>query len=81
MSYLLVENYDNRARLKELADRSPMPMVAIVHGTDDDVIPFRMGQTLASEFPQIVEFFPITHGDHVSVLEFSRKKIFDWMNR
>src|SRR5207248_5527958 len=68
-SRLLVENYDNRARLKELSRRLPSVRVAIVHGTDDDVIPFRMGQTLASEFPGMVQFFPIRNGDHVSVLE------------
>jgi hypothetical protein len=79
MSHLVVENYDNRARLKELAKRSPSPRVAIVHGANDEVIPFRMGQTLASEFPAMVQFFPVENGDHVSVLEFSRKQVFDWM--
>ena len=79
MSHLVVENYDNRARLKELTKRSPSPRVAIVHGTNDEVIPFRMGQTLASEFPGMVQFFPIDNGDHVTVLEYSRKQVFDWM--
>lgn len=81
LSRLVVENYDNRARLKELARRSPGVRVAVVHGTDDEIIPFRMGQTLAAEFPGMVHFFPVERGDHVSVVELSRKQVIDWMTR
>ena len=81
LSHLLVENYDNRARLTELGKQSPLPRILIVHGTDDDVIPFRMGQTLASEFPVMTEFYPIQQGDHVTVLDLSRKQVYAWMAR
>jgi pimeloyl-ACP methyl ester carboxylesterase len=80
LSHLVTEDCDNRARLAELALRSTPPRVAIVHGTEDDVIPFRMGQRLASEFPKLVQFFPVQHADHLSVLEFGREQIFEWMN-
>jgi len=81
LSRLVVENYDNRARLKELARHSPGVRVAIVHGSDDAIIPFRMGQMLAAEFPGLVQFFPVENGDHVSVIELSRKQVIDWMAR
>lgn len=81
LSRLLVENYDNRARLKELSRRTLRPRIAIVHGMNDDVIPFRMGQALAQEFPELVQFFPIPDGDHVSVLRLSRTRVLEWMKR
>ncbi len=80
-SRLLVEDYDNRGRLKELSRREAPPRIAIVHGMNDDVIPFRMGQALAQEFPELVQFFPIADADHVSVLELSRTQVLEWMKR
>ena len=80
LSHILVENYDNRARLRELAEQPVPPRVAIVHGTDDDVIPVWMGRTLAHEFPDLVDYFEIQGGDHVSVLDVARDRVFAWMN-
>ena len=76
---LLIESYDNRANLAEVARRNPDARVAIFHGTNDEVIPVRMGQELAHEFP-FVEFFAIEDADHVSVLNHAHDKIIDWMN-
>jgi pimeloyl-ACP methyl ester carboxylesterase len=79
LSYLLTENYDNRARLAEIHRLNPSARVTIVHGTEDDVIPFAMGQALAHEFP-FVELIPVPGGDHVTVLELARAKIIAAMN-
>jgi pimeloyl-ACP methyl ester carboxylesterase len=68
LSHLLIENYNNRACLRELANRSPTPRVIIFHGTNDDIIPVRMGRELAETFPAIVSFHPVKGGDHISVL-------------
>jgi hypothetical protein len=77
---LLIESYDNRANLAEVARLSPAARAAIFHGTRDQVIPVRMGRELAREFP-FVEFFAIEGADHVSVLNHAHDKIIDWMNR
>jgi pimeloyl-ACP methyl ester carboxylesterase len=77
---LLIESYDNRANLAEIAKRNPGARVAIFHGTRDEVIPVRMGRELAREFP-FVEFFAIQGADHVSVLNHAHDKIIDWMNQ
>jgi pimeloyl-ACP methyl ester carboxylesterase len=69
LSYLLVENYDNRLCLRDLERRQSRPRVIIFHGTDDEVIPVRMGRELADRFPGIVTFHPMTGADHISVLE------------
>jgi pimeloyl-ACP methyl ester carboxylesterase len=80
VSRLLIESYDNRANLAEVARLNPETRVAIFHGTDDDVIPVRMGRELAREFP-FIDFFAIGGADHVSVLNHAHDKIIDWMSR
>jgi uncharacterized protein len=80
LSRLLLENYDNRETLAEIAKRNPGARIAIFHGVNDGVIPFELGRKLAQEFPA-VEFFPINGAGHVSVLTRAHDKIIDWMNR
>jgi pimeloyl-ACP methyl ester carboxylesterase len=74
LSYLLIENYDNRARLSEIARLNPHAKVTIFHGTDDEVIPFQMGQALGRQF-SFVQFVAVPGGDHVSVLHQARDRI------
>ena len=76
---LLIESYDNRANLAETKKRNPNAQVAIFHGTNDEVIPVRMGQELAREFPP-VEFFAVENAGHASVLNHGHDKIIQWMN-
>jgi pimeloyl-ACP methyl ester carboxylesterase len=80
LSRLLLENYDNRETLAEIAKRNPGARIAIFHGVDDGDIPVWMGGELAQEFP-FVEFFPINGAGHVSVLTRAHDEIIDWMNR
>jgi pimeloyl-ACP methyl ester carboxylesterase len=80
LSRLLIENYDNRASLRDVVKRNPGARIAIFHGVDDGDIPVRMGRELAKEFP-FAEFFAIEEADHVSVLTLAKARIIDWMNR
>jgi pimeloyl-ACP methyl ester carboxylesterase len=80
LSHLLVENYDNRAALRELSQRSPPPRVVIFHGTKDNVIPVRMGRELAEAFPAFVEFHGVVDADHVNVLSKAEQEILAAMN-
>lgn len=75
LSYLLVENYDNREALRELAKKSPPPKIDIFHGTNDEVIPVRMGRELSEEFPAIVKFHAVAGADHVDVLHQAANEI------
>ena len=75
---LLIESYDNRANLAEVAAHNSDARIAIFHGTRDQVIPVRMGRELAREF-RFVEFFAIEGADHVSVLNHAHDDIINWM--
>ena len=79
-SRLLIESYDNRANLTKTMKPNPNAQIAIFHGTDDDMIPVRMGRELAREFP-FVEFFALENADHASVLNHAHDKIVAWMDR
>jgi pimeloyl-ACP methyl ester carboxylesterase len=81
LSHLLVENYDNRACLQELSRRLPPPQVEIFHGTNDDIIPFRMGRELAEQFSGFVTFHPVAGGDHLSPLWTAADEILAAMNQ
>jgi hypothetical protein len=78
VSGLLIESYDNRANLADTIKRNPKTQVAIFHGTNDEVIPVRMGRELSRQFPG-VEFFAVEQADHVSVLNHGHDKIIHWM--
>lgn len=77
---LLIESYDNRANLAGALQRNPSAHIAIFHGTNDEMIPVRMGRELAQEFPS-VEFVAVKNAGHVSVLNHGHDKIVDWMSR
>jgi pimeloyl-ACP methyl ester carboxylesterase len=80
LARLLIESYDNRVNLAEAEKRNPAARIAIFHGTNDEVIPIRMGRELAREFP-FVEFFEVEDANHVSVLNYAHDKIINWMSR
>jgi pimeloyl-ACP methyl ester carboxylesterase len=80
ISRLLIESYDNRANLTETRRRNPNMQVAIFHGTNDEVIPVRMGRELSRKFP-FAEFFAVEHADHVSVLNRAHNDIIGWMDK
>ena len=80
LSRILVENYDNRKNLREIIRRNPNVRIAIFHGTDDTVIPVRMGADLKQNFPT-ADFFPIRGADHATVIYFAKDRIIAWMTR
>ena len=53
VAHLLHHNFDNEARLQELAERMPRPAVTIFTGAQDQVIPVTMSRRLAAEFPWV----------------------------
>jgi pimeloyl-ACP methyl ester carboxylesterase len=49
---VLTERWDNTARLVELgAHRDARPALVIVHGVDDEIVPFALGRRLAESAP------------------------------
>ena len=80
LSYLLVDNYDNRSALKKIFANNPATQVTVFHGYEDDVIPERMSEELRREFSAI-KFFPIAGADHVTVIEAARARIIASMTK
>lgn len=75
LCYLLLDNFDNRARLQEITHRSPAPSIDILSGTDDAVIPFTMGAELGRSFPH-VHFKSVAGAGHNSILSEGEPQIF-----
>lgn len=66
VSLFLLDRFDNRARLDELAARTAPPSVLICHGDRDSVIPVAMGRELAARHPAMIRYkeYPgVDHGD------------------
>ena len=80
-SYLLLESYDNRSRIRELAQRAPAPAIAIFHGTDDTLVPLWMGRELAESAPNVAEFFPVRGANHDTVVGDALDEMIAWMNK
>ncbi|XHR27757.1 MAG: alpha/beta hydrolase [Chthoniobacteraceae bacterium] len=68
LCYLLADNYDNRARLREIAARPTPPRVEIFSGTRDHLIPSAMGRELADLAPGVARFTPVEGAGHNDIL-------------
>lgn len=74
--YLLMRgNFDNQARLDELAARTTPPPVLILHGERDSLIPPAMGRALAAAHPGFVHFESVAGADHGDVVEMARARL------
>lgn len=74
LSLLLRHNFDNAARLRQLLERQPKPMITIFHGSNDEVIPVEMGRELARQFPA-AKFVEIPGEMHNSIVQNAREVI------
>ena len=81
LCWLLLHNFDNRARLAGLSAREHPPRVSLFHGADDEVIPVRMGGELATAFPAMIVFHPVAGANHNTVLVLARDRIFSAMQQ
>jgi len=64
VSPLALDRFDNKDRIAEVARRSDPPAIAILHGDQDQVIPFRMGKELSEIAPDITVFTRLNGIDH-----------------
>ena len=81
LCWLLRHNFDNRARLAELAARKNPPRVDLFHGADDEMIPVQMGRGLAAEFTRMITFHEIPEGGHNTILVMARPQVFEAMQK
>jgi uncharacterized protein len=79
LCYLLLQDFDNRARLAELSSHEVLPKVTIIHGDCDEVIPVTMGRELSRTFPNMISYVEIKNGDHNSLVSEHEREIFESM--
>lgn len=68
LCYLNQHRFDNRKTLGHIAARAGARLV-IFHGSEDEVIPVRMGRELAAAHPQVVTFHAVPGGRHNDLLD------------
>ncbi len=75
LCYLLLDRYDNRLRLQELAGRSPQPSVVIFHGLADTLVPPSMSRDLVSAHPGMIRLRTVEKVDHNMILDASARDL------
>jgi pimeloyl-ACP methyl ester carboxylesterase len=66
--FLVRHNIDNEAALNVLAARDPRPRVAIVHGTQDEIIPVTMSRRMAAEHPGWIDYRELPGQNHGGIV-------------
>ncbi|KPA10284.1 peptidase, S9A/B/C family, catalytic domain protein [Candidatus Magnetomorum sp. HK-1] len=78
--YGLSHRLDNHDRLLEIAQQSPQPLIILIHGRNDRVIPIEMGKKLSESFPSLVNFVELAFADHGTVITQGRETIYQAMD-
>lgn len=78
-SGMLLHNFDNRARLRELAERPAPPAIIIFHGAKDEIIPVSMSRELAGLHPSLITYHGIDKADHNSIFSVAENQIYKAM--
>ena len=73
LCYLNLHRYDNRARLKSLAERGGK--ATVIHGVKDGLIPLGMSRELAAKFPDVVTLEEIPGAGHNDIIEIAGRQI------
>jgi pimeloyl-ACP methyl ester carboxylesterase len=74
LSRTLLDDYDNRARLREVLAQEALVPITIIHGSHDKIVPVAMGRELAALSPRI-DYREIDRGDHNYILLTNRAEI------
>jgi len=80
LCYALSHKLDNHDKLLEIAQQAPQPVVYLIHGSNDAVIPVEMGKKLSKSFSSLVRYVELPFADHSSVISLGREKIYQAMD-
>lgn len=75
LSVIMPSQVDNRLLIEEILAREDAPKISILHGRQDTVLPFSMGEELAEVAPEWVDFYP-SADHHITILTSQRELIF-----
>jgi len=76
LGLLMPVQIDNAALIKSILASEDPPSITIVHGDKDTSLPVEMGRKLRNVNPNLIQFYEIPEGDHISVLKTHRDLIF-----
>ena len=79
LANLLLHPFDNTGSLQRLLQDVHTPKISIYHGTNDEVIPFRMGEELSKLDPLRIQFHSYAGESHNTVLGAAQNDIFSFM--
>ena len=66
---LLRHRFDNVASLKAILSRNQVPEICIFHGQADEIVPARMGRTLAQLDPSRIQYYEILEARHNDIMQ------------
>jgi pimeloyl-ACP methyl ester carboxylesterase len=64
LARLVIDHFDNKSRIRELAARTPPPRLTLFHGTRDTVVPHSHSEELARLFGPAAQLVLIPDADH-----------------
>lgn len=80
LCHILTHRYDNVARLAELFEKDNKPVVTLLHGTADRVIPVKMSRKLYDIYKPELSYHELEGTDHMSILDDGRGIIYKAMD-
>jgi uncharacterized protein len=69
LGHLLRHRFDNVASLKAILSQKEVPEICIFHGQTDEIIPLKMGRSLAQVNPSRIKFFELPGSGHNDILQ------------
>ncbi len=75
LCHLLLDRFDNAARLAEIHSRNPQPRIYLFHGDADSIIPVRMSRELKETYPDWIQYTEIPGADHNDLLYIAEEPI------
>jgi hypothetical protein len=78
LSLLMPAQIDNVELIRSIleSDDSDVTSITIIHGSKDASLPVEMGRKLAAVYPDLINYYEIPQGDHISILTTHRDLIF-----
>lgn len=69
---MLLDRFDNEARLAELETRAPRPEVIVYHGDRDEIVPVDMSRQMAAAHAGLVRYREERGMDHMGIISGTR---------
>jgi hypothetical protein len=76
LAALMPAQIDNVKLIRNILANANKPSITVIHGSKVSSLPVEMGRKLAAINPDLINYYEIPQGDHISVLTTQRDLIF-----